>query len=110
MWLLNTMSPRFNTVSSYDAPFELVDQQRGSFSAASFVSNRILNFNFIQNRPIIQLNQEGVADGTLGRLVVFHTEAFLLYTVDLGTEGINTWVSGRSICAETITVQLLCCG
>jgi len=81
-------------------PFELVDQQRGSFGAASFMSNGILNFNFIQNRPIVQLNQECIADGTLGRVMVFHTKAFLFYTVDLSTEGINTWVSSRSVRAE----------
>jgi hypothetical protein len=74
------------------------------------MSNGIFNFNFIQNGAIVQLNQEGVADGTFGRVMVFHAEAFLLYTVDLGTEGINTWISSRSVCAERITVQLLCYG
>ena len=58
------------------------------------MSNGIFNFNFIQNRPIVQLNQEGVADRTFRRVMVFHTEAFFLYTVDLGTEGIDSWVSG----------------
>jgi hypothetical protein len=72
------------------------------------MSNGILNFYFIENRPIIQLNQEGVADGTLGRVMIFYTEAFLLHTVDLGTEDIDTWISGRSVCAESITVQFLC--
>ena len=72
------------------------------------MSNGILNFYFIENRPIIQLNQEGIADGPLGRVMIFHTEAFLLHTVDLGTECIDTWVSGRSVSAEWITGQFLC--
>ena len=59
------------------------------------MSNGILSssFNFIEDHPIIQLNQDGVADGTLGRVMIFQTGVFHLHTVDFGTEGIDTWVS-----------------
>ena len=106
MWLSHTHTTtissnvRYKWMQHITLPFELVDQQRSSLGPASFMSNGILNFNFIQNRSVVQFDQEGVTDGSFRRFMIFYTEALLLYTVHLGTEGINAWVSGGSVRAE----------
>jgi len=83
-------------------PFEFVDQQWGAFSTTPLVADRIFYFNFVKNGSVVEFNEEGVADGSLGGVVVLYTKALLLDAVDLGTEGIDSWVRGSSISAEKI--------
>ena len=85
-----------------NVPLEFVDQQRRAFGPTPLVANGVFDFNFIKNGSVVQLNEEGVADGSLGGVVVLDTETLLLDAVNLGTEGINSWVCSRSISAEGI--------
>ena len=85
-----------------NVPLEFVDQQRRAFGAASLVADGVFDFNFINNGSVVQLNKEGVADGSLGRVVVLDAETILLDTVNLRTEGINSWVRSSGISAEGI--------
>lgn len=80
-----------------DVPLEFVDQQWGAFGPTPLVANRVLDFNFVKNSSIVKLNEEGVADGSLGGVVILDAETLLLDAVNLGTEFINSWVRSRGI-------------
>lgn len=85
-----------------NVPLEFVDQQRRAFGATPLVADGVFDFNFIKNGSVVQLNEEGVADGSHGGVVVLDTKTLLLDAVNLGTEGINSWVRGSGIGAEGI--------
>lgn len=80
--------------------FEFVDQQGSTLGSPSLVSNRVLNLDFLQDSAVVQLNQKGVADGSLGGLVVVDAEAFVLDAVDLGPEGVYAGVRGSGVSAS----------
>lgn len=88
---------------------KFVDQQWGAFGTTPLVAHRIFDFNFVKYSSVIEFNEEGVADGSLGGVVVFYAEAFLLDAVDLGTEGINSWIRSSSIGAEEIWLMFFFC-
>jgi len=83
-----------------DVPLEFIDQQWGAFGSTPFVADWVLDFNLIENGSVVKLNEEGVADGSLGGVVILDAETFLLDAENLGTEGIDSWVRGSSISAE----------
>jgi hypothetical protein len=66
------------------------------------VANGVLDFNLIKNGSVVQLNKEGVADGSLGGVVVLDAETLLLDAVNLGTKGVNSWVCSSGISAKEI--------
>jgi hypothetical protein len=79
------------------APLELVYQQRDSFGSPPLMSNRILYFNFIKHRPIVEGHQEGVPDGTLRWVMVIDAKSVIFFTEDLGTKSINPRIGGGGI-------------
>lgn len=78
-------------------PLELVDKQRGAFNPAPFVANGVLNLDLVEHGPVVKGDQECVADGAFGRVVVFYAEALLLDTVDLSAECVDAWVGSRCV-------------
>jgi len=60
----------------------------------------VFNLDLIKHGPIIQLDEQCIADRALFWVVVLNAEAVVLDAVDLGTECIDAWVSGRLIPAE----------
>lgn len=62
--------------------------------------NWVFNLDLIKNGPISQLDEQCISDRALFRIVVLNAEAVVLDAVDLGTECIDAWVSGRLVRAE----------
>jgi hypothetical protein len=91
-----------------NVPLEFVDQQRRAFGPTPLVADGVFDFNLIKNGSVVQLNEEGVADGSLGGVVVLDAETLLLDAVNLGTEGINSWVRSSGIGAEGILSMNVC--
>jgi len=60
----------------------------------------VFNLNLIKHSPIIQLDEQCIADRALFWVVVLNAEAVVLDAVDLGTECIDACVSGRLVPAE----------
>jgi hypothetical protein len=63
------------------------------------VTNRVFDLNFVKDSAVIELNEESVADRTLLGVMVFDAETLVFNTVHLGTEGIDTRISGRGVSA-----------
>lgn len=80
-------------------PLELVDEKRGPLSTAPLVTNRVFNFNLIEDCTVVELYEESIADGALLGVVVVNTEALIFNAVHLGTQSINTRVSSRGVSA-----------
>jgi hypothetical protein len=80
-------------------PLELVNEQRGSFGSSLLVSNGVLNFDFFKDRSIIEFNQEGISNGSLGGIMVINAEAFVFNAEDFGPQCIDTRVSSRIVVA-----------
>jgi hypothetical protein len=80
-----------------DVPLKFVHQQRSSLGTTSLVTDRVLDLNFIQNSAIVEFDQEGITDGTFGRVMVVHAEALILDTVHFGAESVNAGISGRGV-------------
>jgi len=64
--------------------------------------HRILNFNFPNHSPIIQLNCQCVPDGPLLRVVVVDAVGRLFDAGDFGAEGVDAGVGGLGIGAKRI--------
>ena len=62
--------------------------------------NWVFNLDLIKHGPIIQLDEQCISDRALFWVVVLNAEAVVLDAVDLGTECIDAWVSGRLVRAE----------
>lgn len=62
----------------------------------SLVSNRVLDFYFLQLGAIVQFDGDGIADGPLFGIVILGAETLVFDTADLGTEFVNARIgSGR---------------
>jgi hypothetical protein len=77
-----------------DVPPEFGKQERGAFLTTAPVPNRVLDFDLVKYRTIIQLDEQRISDRAFFRVVVLHTEALILDTMDLGTKRVDTRVSG----------------
>lgn len=64
------------------------------------MTHRVLNLDFIEDRSIVEFDQKGIADRSLGRFVIFNAEFLFLYTVDFSPEGIYARISGGCIGAK----------
>lgn len=76
---------------------ELREEQRGTFGSPAFVTNRVLDLNFIEHSPVVQFNGECVGDGPLRGLMIIDAVCLLLDTGDLSAKSIDTGISGSSI-------------
>ena len=79
--------------------FEFGHQERGTLSPPSPVSDGVLNRDLIEDGTVIQFEGDGVSDGPHLGVVVFGGEGFILDTSNLGTESVNSGVSGSSVSA-----------
>jgi len=61
------------------------------------VAHGIFNLNFIQDSTVVKFDEESITDRTLLRVVIVDAEAFVFDAMNLGTEDINTRVSGRGV-------------
>ena len=77
--------------------FELVHQQRFAFFPPPLVTDWVFDFDFIQDRSVIQLDEQCVSDRSLGGIVVVDTELLVFDTVDLGTECVDAGVRSSGI-------------
>ena len=80
-----------------NVPLELVHKQRFSFLATSFVSDGVFDFHLIKSSAIVEFDTNCIADGAFRRFMVVNAEAFVLYTINLGAEYIDTRVGGRLV-------------
>lgn len=80
-----------------DVLLELVDQKRGTLRSPPLVSNGIFYFHLVQDRAVIELDEERIADGALGGIMVVDRVALVLNTVDLGAERVDARVRGRFV-------------
>jgi len=60
----------------------------------------VFNLDLIKHGPIIQLNEQCIADRALFWVMVLNTEAVVLNAVDLGMECIDACISGRLVPAD----------
>ena len=58
------------------------------------MSNRVLNLNLIQHRPILKLNRNRIANRTFFRVVVIYAEGLLFFADYLCAEFVDAWVGG----------------
>ena len=77
-----------------DVPTEFGKQERGAFLATAPVANRVLDFDLVKYRTIIQLDEQRISDRAFFRVVVVHAEALILDTMDLCAKCIDARVSG----------------
>jgi hypothetical protein len=77
-----------------DVPTEFGKQERGAFLATAPVPNRVLDFDLIKYRTIIQLDEKRISDRAFFRVVVVHTKALILFTINFGTKCVDARVSG----------------
>jgi len=63
------------------------------------VSNRVLNGDLVEDGTVVQLDGNGVSDGPLLGVVVFSGEGIILNTGDLGTESVDSGISGSGVSA-----------
>ena len=63
------------------------------------MSDRVLNRNLVEDGTIGQLEGDGVSDGPPLGVVVFSGEGVILDTSDLGTESVNSGISGSGVSA-----------
>lgn len=78
-------------------PLEFVHKQGFSFFASPFVANRVVNLYLVKNGAIVEFNEECIANGAFGRLMVINTEAVVLHTINFGAEDIDTRVGSRFV-------------
>ena len=76
---------------------ELGHEERGALGTAALVADGVLNRNLIKDGAVVELDEEGVANGALVGGVVFLAETGLLNTVDLCAEGINSGIGGGRV-------------
>ena len=88
------------TSSLRGSPLKFVDQQRGSLISSSLVSYGVLNFDFIKNGAIVQLDQEGVPNRTFGGIMIFNSKALIFNAKDLGSQSIDPRIRGSCIGTE----------
>ena len=81
------------TEASSEIGFELLDQQRYAFGAATPVANGVFD-GFVELRPVAQFDLERVGDGALFGVVVIGGEGWLLDAFDLGTQSIDPRIGG----------------
>jgi hypothetical protein len=63
------------------------------------VANGILNFDFIQNSAVVELNEQSISDRTLVGSVVLLAEPFVFNAESLGTERIDARISRSLVSA-----------
>jgi len=63
------------------------------------VSDGVLDGDLVEDGTIVQLDDDGISDGPLLRVVILGGEGFILYTSDLCTESVNSRVSGSGVSA-----------
>lgn len=86
---------------------ELREQERRALLTATLVANRVFDLNLVEDGTVVQLDEKSVADGAFLRVVVVHTETFVLDAVRLCAEGINTRISGGFVGTEVDVSVLL---
>jgi hypothetical protein len=64
------------------------------------VSNRIFNLYLVKDSAIVKLDKQSISNGALGRLMIFSTKTLILNTINLGAQGIDTWVGSRGVGAR----------
>ena len=77
-----------------DVPTEFGKQERGAFLATAPVPNRVLDLDLVKYRTVIQLDEQRISDRAFFWVVIVHTEALILDTMDLGTKCVDARVSG----------------
>jgi hypothetical protein len=80
-----------------DVPLELFHQKGNALRAATLVSHRIFDDNLVENRAVVQLDEESVSDGARRRLVVGDREVRVLHAVNLGAQRVDTGVRGGGV-------------
>ena len=77
-----------------DVPTEFGKQERGAFLATAPVPNRVLNFDLVKYRTVIQLDEQRIPDRAHFRVVILYTEALILDTMNFGTKCVDARVRG----------------
>ena len=80
-----------------DVSLELLNQERSALCATAFVSDGIFNHNLVQHGAVVEFDQERIADGTAGRLVVLDGERLVFDTVNLGAQRIDAGIRRRLV-------------
>ena len=78
---------------------ELGHQKRGALNPPPLVSNGVLDRDLVEDGTVVQLDSDSVSDGPPLRVVVFSGEGVILDTSDLGTESVNSGISGSGVSA-----------
>lgn len=61
------------------------------------MTNWILDLDLVKHGPIVQLDEQCIPDRAPFRIVVLNAEALVLYAINLRTEWVDPWVSGRFV-------------
>lgn len=61
------------------------------------MSDGVPNRDLVEDGTIVQLDGNGISNGPLLGVVIFGGEGFVLHTSDLGTESVNSGVSGSNV-------------
>jgi len=83
--------------AQYILLFEFRHQERGALAPPPLVSDGVLDGDLFEDGTIVQLDGDSVSDGPLLGVVVLCGEGFILDTSDLGTESVNSGVSGSGV-------------
>lgn len=78
---------------------EFCHQEGSTLGPSPLVPDGVLNRNLVENGTIVQLNGGGISDRPPLGIVVLGRISFVLNTSDLGTESVNSWVSGSGVSA-----------
>jgi hypothetical protein len=67
---------------------------------------RILYFDFREDSTVVERDEECVADGAFGWVMVVDRETLVLDAVYLGAEGVDAGVGGGCVCAAVISINI----
>ena len=67
------------------------------------MSDWVLDGDLVEDGTIVQLDGDGISDGPLLGIVILGGEGFILDTSDLGTESVNSGVSGSGVSATRMS-------
>lgn len=80
-----------------DVVLELGHEEGGALGAAALVADGVLDLDFVEDGAVVELDEEGVADGALLRVVVVDAESLVFDAEDLGAEGVDARVGGGGV-------------
>ena len=88
MWLVKVVP---------DVSTELGKQERSAFLATALVSNWVLHLDLVKCGTIVQFDKQRISDRAFFWMVVLVAEALVLDAMNLGTECVDAWISGRLV-------------